>query len=156
VFLHAKTGASRRLAKEGTGPPLDTPGPTGGPRKAATMARPAKEEKRDDQLAVRMTTAERAEVERNADALAISPAEFMRRRTFGYRLPDPAAVQQGQARLGSAFNRLAVNMNQIARRLNSGARPSAVEKELQDLIDRINAELDNIYGPGDHGTGPQL
>ena len=121
------------------------------------MARPRKgpEEKRDDQLAVRMTTAERAEVERNAFTLGISPPDFMRRRTLGYRLPDPAAVQQGQALLGSAFNRLAVNMNQIARRLNSGEHPPAVESELQALIDRINAELDKVYGPGDHGTGPQ-
>lgn len=122
------------------------------------MARPRKtpQEKRDDLLGVRFTTAERAEVDQNAAVLGISPPEFTRRRTLGYRLPDPAAVQIGQARLGSAFNRLAVNMNQITRRLNSGERPSAVEKELQDLIDRINAELDNIYGPGDHGTGPQL
>jgi hypothetical protein len=122
------------------------------------MARPTKapEEKRDDRISPRLTTAERAQIEHNAAALGIAPTDFMRRRTLGYRLPDPAAVQQGQARLGSAFNRLAVNMNQIAHRLNSGEHPSAVEKELQDLIDRINAELDNVYGPGDHGTGPQL
>ena len=47
-----------------------------------------------------MTTAERAEVERNAAALGISPPEFIRRRTFGYRLPDAAAVQQASGPLG--------------------------------------------------------
>jgi hypothetical protein len=53
------------------------------------MARPRKapEEKRDDQLNPRLTTAERAEIERNAAALGIAPTEFMRRRTLGYRLP---------------------------------------------------------------------
>jgi Bacterial mobilisation protein (MobC) len=122
------------------------------------MARPRKapEERRDDRISPRFTTAERAEVEENAAAYGISPAEFTRRRTLGYRLPDPAAVQIGQARLGSAFNRLAVNMNQIAHRLNAGERPSAVERELQDLIDRINAELDKVYGSGRDGSGPQL
>ena len=39
-------------------------------------------------LIPRFTTAERAEVEHNASTLGISPPEFMRRRTFGYRLPD--------------------------------------------------------------------
>jgi hypothetical protein len=122
------------------------------------MARPRKspEERRDDRISPRFTTAERAEVEQNAAAYGISPAEFTRRRTLGYRLPDPAAVQIGQARLGSAFNRLAVNMNQIAHRLNSGEHPRAVERELQALIDRINAELDKVYGPGRDGSGPQL
>jgi len=122
------------------------------------MARPRKavEEKRDDMLGVRLTTAERAEVERNAAAFAISPAEFIRRRTFGYRLPQAAAVQQARASLGAAFNRLGVNLNQIAYKLNSGREPAALEDELQALIDRINAELDKLYGPGGNGGGPQL
>ena len=122
------------------------------------MARPRKapEEKRDDQLNPRLTTAERAEIEHHAAALGIAPTDFMRRRTLGYRLPQADAVRQERASLGAAFNRLGVNMNQIAHRLNSGARPSDVERELQALIDRINAELDKLYGPGSNGGGPQL
>ena len=122
------------------------------------MARPRKapEEKRDDLLNPRLTTAERAEMERNAAALGISPPEFMRRRTLGYRLPEAAAVQQARASLGAAFNRLGVNLNQIAHKLNSGGQPSALENELQALIDRINAEMDKLYGPGSNGGGPQL
>jgi uncharacterized protein (DUF1778 family) len=122
------------------------------------MARPRKapEEKRDDQLNPRLTAAERAEIERNAAALGIAPTEFMRRRTLGYRLPEAAAVQQARASLGAAFNRLGVNLNQIAHKLNSGREPSALEAELQALIDRINAELDKLYGPGGNGGGPQL
>jgi hypothetical protein len=122
------------------------------------MARPRKspQEKRDDLLGVRFTTAERAEVEHNAAALGISPPEFTRRRTLGYRLPEAAAVEQARASLGAGFNRLAVNMNQIARRLNSGEHPPAVERELQALIDWINAEMDKLYGPGSNRGGPQL
>jgi hypothetical protein len=125
------------------------------------MARPRKapEEKRDDQLNPRLTTAERVEIERNAAALGIVPTEFMRRRTLGYRLPEAAAVEQAKASLGAAFNRIGVNLNQITHKLNSlnTARvPSALEDELQALIDRINAELDKIYGPGGNGDGPEL
>jgi len=122
------------------------------------MARPKKapQERRDDRINPRFTMAERAEIERNAFAFGISPSEFTRRRTLGYRLPEAAAAQQARASLGAAFNRLGVNMNQIAYRLNSGARPSDVERELQALIDRINAEMDKLYGPGGNGGGPQL
>lgn len=106
------------------------------------MARPKKapEERRDDRINPRLTTAERAEVETNASALGISPAEFARRRMLGYRLPQAAAVQQARASLGAAFNRLGVNLNQIAHKLNSGREPSALEAELQALIDRINLD----------------
>ncbi len=122
------------------------------------MARPRKapEERRDDQLNPRLTGAERAEIERNAAALGISPPEFMRRRTLGYRLPEAAAAHQARASLGAAFNRLGVNLNQIARHLNAGGEPPAVRRALQDLMARINAEMDKLYGPGSNGGGPQL
>ena len=122
------------------------------------MARPRKapEERRDEALNPRLTAAERAEIERNAAALGLSPSEFMRRRALGYRLPANVAAQQATASLGAAFNRLGVNMNQIARQLNVGRHPSEVEAHLLALIDRINAELDRFYGPGGNGRGPQL
>ena len=122
------------------------------------MARPRKapEDRRDDQLNVRLTTEERAEIERTAALLGISPADFMRARSLSYRLPAAAAAQQATASLASAFNRLGVNMNQIARQLNVGRDPSEVEDALRDLIGRVNAELDRIYGPGGNGGGPQL
>ena len=123
------------------------------------MARPKKapEERRDDQLNPRLTTAERAEIERNAAAFGIAPTEFMRRRTLGYRRPADLAAQQATASLGAAFNRLGVNLNQIARHLNAGGdRSAALERNLQALVERINAEMDKLYGPGSNGGGPQL
>ena len=156
MFLLAKT-----LVKEGTGPSLNTPRPgwrATDTRRAGCMARPKKapEERRDDQINPRLTTAERAEIERNAHLLGITPTEFVRRRALGYRLPASAAAQHHTASLGSAFNRLGVNMNQIAHRLNAGADPSEVEASLRALIARVNAELDGIYGPGDNRGGPEL
>ena len=66
-------------------------------------------------------------------------------------------MQQARASLGAAFNRLGVNLNQIARHLNAGGdRSAALDRELQALIDRINAEMDKLYGPGGNGGGPQL
>ena len=96
------------------------------------------------------------EIERNASALGISPTEFMRRAALAYRLPEAAAVHQARASLGAAFNRLGVNLNQIAYKLNSRRQPSALEDELQALIDRINAEMDKLYGPGGNGGRAQL
>jgi len=47
------------------------------------------------------------------------PPEFTRRRTLGYRLPEAAAVEQARASLGAGFNRVAVNLNQITRKINT-------------------------------------
>src|SRR2546421_10622305 len=128
MFLLTKTGLRAVWPKRGQAPLWTLPGPAGGPktRRAACMARPRKtpQEKRDDLLGVRLTTAERAEVEHNAAAFGIGPAEFIRRRTLGYRLPEAAAVQQARASLGAAFNRLGVNLNQIAHKLHSDRDPS--------------------------------
>ncbi|PZR92692.1 MAG: hypothetical protein DLM68_01875 [Hyphomicrobiales bacterium] len=119
------------------------------------MARPKKtaEELRHDQLKTRVTTPERVTVEYNATALGITIADFMRRRILGYRLPSVPAVQQrGIAALAIALLRIGVNLNQIAYQLNAGrAGPSDISAALSVLIARINAILDEIYGPGDNG-----
>jgi len=119
------------------------------------MARPTKapEERRDGQLGVRLTVAERARLEHTAAAHGLTMAEFMRRRALGYRLPANAAAQQHTARAATALIRLGVNLNQIARHMNTGR---GAPPHLSALIDRINGELDRLYGPGDNGGGPVL
>jgi len=119
------------------------------------MARPRKtpEEKREDRLNPRLTTAERVEIERNAAILGISPSEFVRRRSLSYRLPAALAVQRHVAALAVALLRLGVNLNQIARHMNAGR---AAPPDLSALIARIDALLDDIYGPGDNGGRAQL
>ena len=123
------------------------------------MARPRKapEEKRDKALNPRLTTAELAEIEANARALGITPGDFMRRCSLRYSLPATLAMQRQNAMLRTEFTRATVNLNQIARHLNAGGgRSAALERELQALIDRFNAELDRLYGPDDNGGRPQL
>ena len=119
------------------------------------MGRPRKapEEKREDRLNPRLTTAERVEIEDNAAIFGISPSEFMRRRSVGYRLPASLAAQRHHAALAVALLRIGVNLNQIAHHMNAGrnARP-----DLSALIARVDAMLDQIYGPGDNGGRSQL
>ncbi|WP_267426729.1 hypothetical protein [Methylobacterium sp. GC_Met_2] len=112
------------------------------------MARPRKatEERRDQLLHVRLTTAERAELDRTAHALGLTTAEFLRRRSLGYRLPPAHGEQQATAALATALLRIGVNLNQHTHHVNAGRAPHAAK--LADLINRINAMLDGIYDPG--------
>jgi hypothetical protein len=114
------------------------------------MARPKKapEEKREDRLNPRLTTAERAEIEQSAAILGISPSEFVRRRSLGYRLPAVLAVQRQAAAQAVALLRIGVNLNQIARHMNAGRE---APPDLSALIARVDGLLDQIYGPGDNG-----
>ena len=119
------------------------------------MARPKKapEEKREDRLNPRLTTAERAEIEQHAAILGISPSDFVRRRSLSYRLPAALAVQRHVAALAVALLRIGVNLNQIAHHMNAGR---GAPPDLSALISRIEAILDDIYGPGDNGGRAQL
>jgi hypothetical protein len=119
------------------------------------MARPRKapEERRVNGPNPRMTVAERVEVEQHAAILGISPSEFMRSRSLGYRLPAALAVQRHVAALAVALLRLGVNLNQIARHMNAGR---GAPPDLSALIARIEAILDDIYGPGDNGGRAQF
>ena len=119
------------------------------------MGRPKKapEERRGNGPNPRMTTAEKAEVEQHAAILGISPSEFMRRRSLNYRLPAALAVQRHVAALAVALLRIGVNLNQIAHHMNAGR---GAPPDLSALIARIDALLDQIYGPGDSGGRAQL
>jgi hypothetical protein len=116
------------------------------------MARPRKapEERRVSGPNPRMTMAERVEIEQQAAILGISPSDFIRRQALGYRLPATLAVQRHQAAQAVALLRLGVNLNQIAHRMNAGRD---APPDLSDLIARVDAMLDQIYSPGDNGSG---
>jgi len=74
----------------------------------------------------------------------------MRRRSLGHRLPPV----EHEARLATALMRLGVNLNQLTRHANEGKGLPAAP--LYQLIGRINAALDRIYGPGPDQERPQL
>ena len=119
------------------------------------MARPKKDpaERRDELLPVRLTAGERAELERTAGAHGLTVAEFMRRRSLGYRLPPLDAEYQAMASLAAALMPLGVNLNQLARAANAGRLlPYSVE----ELAGRITELLDRFYGSGADGGRAQL
>lgn len=107
------------------------------------MARPKKtpEERRDGMLCVRLTAAERAELNESAAQHGTTAADFMRRRSLGIRLPPASPAQQAQARLVVELNRQGVNLNQIARHMNAGRGAPA---HLSALLDHIRALLDRF------------
>src|SRR5258707_7292130 len=112
------------------------------------MARPTKapEERRVNGPNPRMTVSEKAEVQQHAAILGISPSDFIRRRSLGYRLPAALAVQRHIAALAVALLRIGVNLNQIAHHMNAGR---GAPPDLSALIARIDAILADTYGPGD-------
>ena len=89
------------------------------------MARPrlGDEERRTRTIGVRVTEAEAAELAERAHAARLSMGAYMRHRALG----QPVRIAP-ERRLGAAdlreLNRIGVNLNQMARVLNSGAVPA--------------------------------
>ena len=117
------------------------------------MPRPvlAPEDKRRHPVGVRLNVEEQLRVDSAASAYGLPRAAYLRRRGLGHRLPSAVALAHSEALLATALLRLGVNLNQIAHHLNAGrAAPFA---KLDDLIDRINDCLDQLYDPGPDGDG---
>lgn len=109
------------------------------------MARPKKapDEKRSEQLPpLRVTAAERVFIEEQAAIAGLdSVSDFIRRRALGRRV-EPARSAADDALLVE-LNRVGVNLNQIARALNSD-RPERAELSdalatLQDVLAKVAA-----------------
>lgn len=122
------------------------------------MARPKKEraDARGLVFGVRLTPDERATLEARAAALGVTITDYARAAVLGGRVeaatasttaPDPSTLQAnapaGVAHI-VALNRVGVNLNQIARALNSGQ--GMVPAELSDLLARVNTLLDDWQG----------
>lgn len=83
------------------------------------MARPKKQpdEQRSERLpGIRLTAAERAYVEDMAARAGLDISDFCRRAILGQRVPAPARKMDAAAIV--ALNRVGVNLNQIAARVN--------------------------------------
>ena len=79
------------------------------------MARPrlGESERRTRTIGVRVTGAEEAELRGRAQAARLSMGSYMRRRALGQRVRMAAELRE--------LNRIGVNLNQMARAMNSGA-----------------------------------
>lgn len=111
------------------------------------MARPKKapDEKRTEQLApLRVTASERAFIEAQAAVAGLSPSDFVRRRALGRKV-EAAAHTQADAALLLELNRIGVNLNQIARAMNSERREFG---DLGDVLAMLKAALGKVAGDG--------
>ena len=88
----------------------------------ASISRPRldEQERRARTIGVRVTAAEAAELRERAQAARLSMGAYLRRRALGQRVRLAAELRLGAAELRE-LNRIGVNLNQMARALNSGA-----------------------------------
>ena len=130
------------------------------------MARPRKDddERRSDCFTIRLTPAERLALSAEAARLRLSPTELARQRLIRgrvvvrqHRQPDPRLVFE--------LGKIGVNLNQIARALNSDQKlnPATIEAaldELRPVIARLMLEdaqagaLPDDPAPTRPGTAP--
>jgi len=121
------------------------------------MARPTlqPDEKRSERHNIRLTLAEHEHIRSQADAAGVDVAEYLRRRALGYTVPAAASRRGIEPALLSELNRIGVNINQIARNLNSDRRErldvGGVMTELRAVLARL-ASVD-LPEPGDAQGG---
>jgi len=104
------------------------------------MARPTKapHEKRTAAFPpVRVTDAELYALHEQAEAVRLSPSEFIRQRVLSGRITPPRAPSQ--ASLIAELNRIGVNLNQIARQVNRGRAhdPHHLDHVLHELTQTL-------------------
>ena len=83
---------------------------------------------------MRVTEAEAEELQERAQGARLSMGAYLRRRALGQRVRMAAERRLGGAELRE-LNRIGVNLNQMARALNSGAAPSPAET--QAAVERV-------------------
>lgn len=113
------------------------------------MARPrlGEEHRRSRTLGVRLTAEEAAALSEQARASHLSMADYVRRRALGQRVRVAAERRLGPAELRE-LNRIGVNLNQIARLLNSGAaRAPARTRTAVERVEELVAGL--LSGEGE-------
>ena len=106
------------------------------------MARPrlGEEHRRTRTVGVRVTEAEAAELRERAQAARLSMGAYLRRRALGQRVRMVAERRLGAAELRE-LNRIGVNLNQMARAMNSGAAAPAETRAAVERVGELVARL---------------
>ena len=99
------------------------------------MARPrlGEEERRTRTVGVRVTEAEAEELRERAQGARLSRGAYLRRRGLGQRVRMAAELRE--------LNRIGVNINQMARAMNSGAAAPAGTREAVEQVSEQVARL---------------
>jgi len=74
---------------------------------------------------------------------------FCKKKAQGARMKAPLIDRQGALQIASELRRIGVNVNQIAKHLNSGENASegqinALQGELNDIWQRLNSALQGV------------
>ena len=106
------------------------------------MARPrlGDEERRGRTVGVRVTETEAEELRERAQAARLSMGAYLRRRALGQRVRSAVERRLGAAELRE-LNRIGVNLNQMARAMNSGAAAPAGTQEAVERVGEMVAKL---------------
>ena len=106
------------------------------------MARPrlGDEERRTRTVGVRVTETEAEELRERAQAARLSVGSYLRRRALGQRVRMVAERRLGAAELRE-LNRIGVNLNQMARAMNSGTGAPAETREAVERVGELVARL---------------
>lgn len=97
--------------------------------------------KRTRQLSVRFNETEHAELLRRADAVGLSVPAYLRLQAIdaapARASRKPSVNAQQVAQLLAQIGKLGSNVNQIARHMNSGGRPSfaSIDQAMRDVTD---------------------
>ena len=116
------------------------------PDSRIAMARPTlpSAERRDDRLPnLRVTAAERAEIERRAEEAGLTLVEYCRHAIFKTKIP-PRRASVDQALLVE-LNRIGVNLNQIAHAVNSDR---ALSPAFPVVVEEIRTALSTVLADG--------
>ena len=99
-----------------------------------------REERRGRTVGVRVTEAEAEELQERAQGARLSVGAYLRRRGLGQRVRMAAERSLGAAELRE-LNRIGVNLNQMARAMNSGAAAPAGTREAVEQVSELVARL---------------
>ena len=106
------------------------------------MARPrlGDKQRRRRTVGVRVTEAEAEELRDRAQAARLSVGSYLRRRALGQRVRMVAEQRLGAEELRE-LNRIGVNLNQMARAMNSGSAAPAGTREAVERVSELVASL---------------
>ena len=105
------------------------------------MARPvlSEERKRVVQVNTRLTQSEGEKVNMLAESAGLSPANWIRYKIFTGKFPQPKASPLDAA-IFRELQRIGINVNQIAHKLNS----NELSSELRPVLDELSGLLKHI------------
>lgn len=117
------------------------------------MARPvlSEDKKRVVQVNIRLTQHEGEKVNTFAESAGLSPANWIRYKIFTGKFPKPKASPLDAA-IFRELQRIGINVNQVAHKVNSNEHPSELRPvltELSDLLKHIVKLLVHDRGSGE-------